>query len=355
MITTILIFLLVLVVLILVHEAGHAIIARLAGCRVDEFGIFFPPRIASKKIGETEFSLNVLPLGGFVKIAGEDGGEANDPRSFAVQPSWKKITILLAGVVMNFALAAVLFSIIVSVGIPASVTSGLPLEDTAVYVVGTEDTESLRTAEIQEGDILIEVEGETVTNSKEAVESIRSFSGTSLSLVVLRNEERHDLTISFDEPKPEGEPVGINIAELGIYRAPWYRAPVEGTIQATRVAVFTAQAFGNMIGNLFTRGEVPEDLMGPIGIASLVGIVGRQGVLPLMNLIAIISVNLALINILPIPALDGGRVLFVLLESVGIRRLHGNPERLAHTIGFIIVIGLILLITIQDISRIFNS
>jgi regulator of sigma E protease len=355
---TILLFLLVLGILVLVHEAGHALIAKTIGCRVEEFGIGFPPRLAARRLGETVYSVNIIPLGGFVRITGEGGEAIDDPRSFARKSRGRRAAVLLAGVTMNLLLAVVFFSLIAGIGAPVPVSGvpgTLPLVDRRVEVVEDSDNPVLRNAGIRSGDAITHVGGRFLPSAADAAEAIRGFRGVELPLVLTRDGSRQDVRLLFSEPHVPGEPVGLALLDVATYRVPWRRAPLEGIKATGRTVQATATGLAKLVRDAVQERVLPQDVAGPVGIASIVGTVGRQGILPLMELTAVLSVNLALINALPIPALDGGRVLFVLLEAVGIRRFRGGPERLAHAIGFAVLIGLIMLITIGDIRRLFTS
>lgn len=354
MILTVLLFLLVLGVLVLAHEAGHAIVARLIGCRVEEFGFGFPPRLFSWRVGETLYSFNLVPLGGFVRITGEDGTDADDARSFARKARPARIAVLVAGVVMNLVLAVVLFGIIAGTGTTVPVqghTKGLPLSQPRVEIVDMKDSPILQTAGIQLGDEIIAIHGEPIASAAEAAQQIRSFDDTLLSLTIRRGDTVQDLTLTFPTPHTPGEPVGLSLIDLATYRVSWWQAPIEGVRSTVRTVAVTGRALGTLARDLVMARTVPEDVAGPIGIATLVGTVSRHGILPLMELTAVLSVNLALMNILPIPALDGGRVLFVLLEMIGLRSFRGRPERFAHAVGFTVLMLLMALITIRDLQR----
>lgn len=355
---TILVFLAVLVVLVLVHEAGHAVVARLTGCRVEEFGIGFPPRLWTYQVGETTYSLNLVPLGGFVRITGEDGAAHNDPRSFSRRPRAARMAILLAGVAMNLVLAVALFALLAGIGSPVPLhgaPDSLPLTDRRVELVEVSDNPVLQRAGLKAGDALNIVGGRKVQSAEDAAAAVRGFTGTALTLVLSREGREVQTTLQFPEPHVPGEPVGLSLLDVGTYKVPWRRAPAEGIRSTARTIQITALGIAKLFRDAVVEQVVPQDIAGPVGIASIVGAVSRQGLLPLMELTAVLSVNLALINVLPIPALDGGRVLFVLLEALGIRVFQGRPERLAHAIGFALLIGLIVLITISDIRRLFTT
>lgn len=355
---TLLLFLVVLGVLVLVHEAGHALVAWAIGCRVEEFGIGFPPRLAARRIRETLYSLNAVPLGGFVRITGEDDGDLRDPRSFAQKPRSGRVAVLLAGVVMNVILAVVLFTLIAGIGAPVpvhGVPGTLPLTDRRIEIVEVKENPVLQRAGVRSGDTIRRIGEQTPSSAAEAAKAVLGFEGTELPLLLERAGTREPVTLVFPTPHVPGEVVGLALLDIATYRVPWLAAPREGFRATSRTVEATGKGLVKLVGDAVRTRELPKDVAGPVGIASLVGVVGRQGILPLMELTAVLSVNLALINALPIPALDGGRVLFVLLEAIGIRHFRGRPERLAHAIGFAILMGLITLITIGDVRRLFSS
>jgi regulator of sigma E protease len=358
---TIIIFVLVLFVLVVAHEFGHAMAAWLTGCRVEEFGVGFPPKLFGKKIGDTLFSLNAVPLGGFVRITGEDGvtgadGTINvDKKSFANKNFVIKLIILVAGVTMNLLLAVLIYTIIAGVGssIPtAGIPADVPIMNKRVEIVAVENNELLSKTDIKVGDTISKVNGESVGDSSTVALTIRNFTGTEMALTLANRQGTRDVKIVFNGQHEVGKPVGLSLLDVGTYKVAWYKAPVEGVRATTRVVKMTAVGIGGLFKDLVIQRHVPSDVAGPVGIAKIVGQVGSQGFLPLLELMAVLSVNLALINILPFPALDGGRAMFVILEALGIRVFRGKIEQMAHSIGFALLILLVLLITINDIRRI---
>lgn len=349
---TLLIFLLLLFVLILVHEAGHALAARWSGCRVEEFGFGLPPRIIGKRLGETTFSLNWLPVGGFVKITGEDGEVRGDPRSFTSKPRWQRTLMLSAGIIGNLLLGWIVFSIVAAAGldVPLGAADGRATNH-RIEILEVRDTPVLRDADIDPGDILVSVDGIAVASAEEAARRVRASQGESLMLGVRRGNAAREVMLTFSPPKQADEPVGLGLLDVGTIRVPWYQAPVEGLRRTGRTLALTATGFSRIIREAILERKVPEGLAGPVGIASVTGIVAKRGVLPLLELTGVLSVNLALVNALPFPALDGGRLLFLLLDALGLRFLRGRPERLAHTIGFALLLILLALITLGDLRR----
>jgi len=359
----IIIFVLVLVVLVVSHEFGHAAAAWLTGCRVEEFGVGFPPKLFGKKFRETLFTINAIPLGGFVRITGEDGvtgaegSKAVDQKSFANKNFGVKLVILVAGVTMNILLAVVIYTIIAGIGssVPLDgLPANMPIADKRVEIIAVEDNEVLAKTDIKSGDIILKVNDQTISDSGSAVSAIKNFAGSELALTLKNEEGTRTTNIVFDGQHEAGKPVGLSLLDVGTYRVSWYRAPLEGVSATIRVVKMTAVGIGGLLYEIFSQGHVSSDVAGPVGIAKIVGQVGSQGFLPLMELTAVLSVNLALINILPIPALDGGRALFVIFEAMGIRIFRGRREQVAHTIGFALLILLVLLITINDIRRLIH-
>lgn len=356
----ILAFIILLLVLVLAHEAGHALAARSAGCRVEEFGFGLPPRLFGKRIGETLFSLNALLIGGFVRIAGEDDESGTDPRSFAAKPRWKRAFMLSAGVLANLLLAVVVFSLVAGMGVdvPAEAAGGAAagivngtLTNRRVEILEVRDTPTLKAAGVQPNDVLVAVAGAPVRDAAEAVQRVREFAGSELLLEVLRGDAVLPLKLVFSPRKATGEKIGIALLDVGTVRVPWTEAPLEGVRMTGRTVVLTWRGISGIIREAVVERKAPEDLAGPVGIASVTGIVAKRGLSSLLEFTGVLSVNLALVNALPIPALDGGRLLFLLLDALGLRFLRGRPERLAHTIGFAILLVLLALITVGDVQR----
>lgn len=345
-------FVIVLLVLVLIHEAGHALAARTSGCRVEEFGFGLPPRLFGRRVGETLFSLNALPIGGFVRLTGEDEVASDDPRSFAAQSRVRRSVILFSGVFANVLLAVVVFTLVAGLGVdvPAEAVEG-PVEHRRVEIIDVRDTPTLRTAGVQPRDVLVAIGTTPVQSAADAARLVRSFAGDELLLTVRRQGTETPLTLRFSPPKRAADAVGISLLDVGTLRVPWSRAPLEGLRMTGRTVIQTWRGLQGIVRNAIIERRVPEDVTGPVGIATLAGTAARRGIPALLELTGILSVNLALINILPIPALDGGRLLFLILDALGLRMLRGRPERLAHMIGFVLLLLLIALITVGDLQR----
>lgn len=358
---TFIIFILVLGVLVVVHEFGHFWIARRNGVRVDEFGFGFPPRILWKKIGETVYSLNLLPLGGFVRIWGEDMEEGqNDPRSFATKSVGQRARIISAGVVMNIILAIVILSAISATGSPSAIDESNEkyASNIGVLIISVAKDSPAQTAGIKMGDKITEVKSEKGEVKSEKIEEIQKFisenKGQEMTVSILRKDEVIDIktTPRLDPPKGEGA-LGIAMARVGTVKYPIYLAPIKGVEATYNVAANFVVSVFLILKTWIVDGKVIGEVAGPVGIFNLTGEAARLGFIYLLQFVAILSVNLAIINILPIPALDGGRLLFL-----GIEKIKGSPlsvkwEKYAHIIGFMLLILLILLITYKDVRRMF--
>jgi len=354
MIGSILIFLLVLSILILVHEFGHFWVARRAGIWVEEFGIGLPPRVIAKKFGETIYSVNALPFGGFVRLHGENTEEAvKKPDHAFIKKSKKiRITVITAGVVMNFILAIGLFSIVSSF-------RGIPRETENVRVLEIQESSPAMTAGMQVDDFVRELGGEKITSTTQFIESIDQKMGVEAVIVLERDGTLIETNIVPRENPPEGEgSLGVVISSSEIYFPPLWQRPFIGVYYGFQEALFWGGAviagFFKIFQDLFS-GQLPKDLAGPVGIYAITSQAASFGFLALINFVAILSVNLAILNILPFPALDGGRLLFIVVESIFGKRVVPRVESSIHAVGMIILILLLIAITAHDIRRISSA
>lgn len=345
MIITVIVFILVIGVLVLVHELGHFTMAKLVGVRVEEFGLGMPPRVWGKRRGETVYSLNLLPFGGFVRLTGEDGQDRQDPRSFASRSTGERFLILAAGIVMNLLLAIVTFTVIFSLGVmvPDSVRIESVVPDSPAAKIG-----------LLPGDQIVKMDGGEIKDGFQLITETAKKLGQEVTLVVLRNgkELTYKIVPRRDFPKDQG-PMGVAIKtnfKKEVY--PIWKAPFAGIKEALVLTRVMLESLGQMVVNLVKSGQVPQDITGPVGIAQLTGEAARSGPFILFQLLGLLSLNLAIVNALPLPALDGGRAFFVLTEIVTGRRPRPHFEQIIHTLGFAFLIVLIILITIHDLSRI---
>lgn len=375
MILTIIVFIITLLVLVLVHEFGHFLIAKKFKVKVEEFGFGLPPKIFSRKIGETIFSLNLLPIGGFVKLFGEDEIQKEvlkDHRSFAAKPVLQRIAIVIAGVIMNFLLAVVLFWIVL---FGKGFTENLPLffpyqfigadqTNQTVILVGTVAKKSpAEKVGISQGDRIVKINNTELKDASELISLINKNAGERIMLTVVDPEDnvrQIDVVPRTSPPKGEG-PLGIQLGTVNIanisYTTPIQKA-ASGFTHSYNFMAYSFQIFGNLIGTAIqnkTFEPVAQTVSGPIGITQIAGSVlqTKSPFLPYLNLIGLLSLNLAVINIFPFPALDGGRLLFLLIEFISKKRINPNLEKTIHTVGMAILISLIVLITFSDIKKFF--
>ncbi len=355
MFLTIITFIIILALLILAHEFGHFVAAKKSGVKVEEFGFGFPPRLFGIKRGETVYSINALPLGGFVKMLGELESSKNK-RALENQSRFKRFMISVSGVLMNVVLAWLLLTIGFSVGMapvvsPSSEVPGKRLSN-EVIVADFAENSPAKDAGITQGDMIksISVQGEELKLSD--FSQLNNFTvahyGQTAEVVV-----EHNGTTETKEVKLTGEkdaPLGVLLVEQSIVRVPVYDAIWVAAREEYRIGVFTFEFLGSYLHTLFTTGKSAEGVGGPVAIYTYTGIFVKMGIMPLLQFVAMLSINLAIINILPLPALDGGRILFIVIESIARRRLiKEKVENIIHTAGFVFLLLLIALITYQDI------
>jgi len=346
-IITILIFLGILAVLILAHELGHFATAKAFGVRVEEFGLGFPPRLIGVRRGETLYSLNAIPLGGFTKMAGEEDPKVE--RSLASKGAGTRIIVLSAGSIMNALLPILLFSIAFMV--PHDVVTG------EVLVEEVAPNSPAETAGIEVGDIVLSVNNEPVYNVSDLQRNIHRNLGNEITMIIRHSDsttEEVQIIPRWNPPEDEGA-TGITVSTLNptvvSQHYPFWEAIPMGASECIETFIL----FKNEIIKIFI-GATSFQVAGPVGIAQMTGEVAKAGISPLLEFAGFISINLALINIFPLPALDGGRIVFVLVEWVRRgKRVSPKTEGLVHAIGFALLMAAILAITFQDITRIISG
>ena len=343
---TLITFLAVLGVLVLIHELGHFAMAKLHKVQVLEFGLGFPPRLVGKRFGETLYSFNLIPLGGFVKMTGEE--DPTHPRSLAGKSAWVRFLILTAGPFMNVLLPVLLFTIVFMV--PQQMVVG----QVAVQQV-VSDSPAQR-AGVQTGDIILKADGRPVENNRDLAYLISLKLGAKMDWLIDRGGRTHLVTLVPRFRPPEGQgATGVQIQTTNLrqvsHSEPFWDAIPLATRRVGEVMV--------LVKNEVTRwimGSSTPQVAGPIGIAQITGEVRQSGIIPIIEFTAFLSIMLAITNILPIPALDGGRLLFVGIELARRgKRIPPEKEGLVHLIGFAFIISLIVLISYYDVVRIFRG
>lgn len=372
---TALIFLAVLSVLVLVHELGHFLAAKITGVEVEEFGLGFPPRAIGTfrnsrkkwkmfrssfgKIGHTIFSLNWIPLGGFVRLRGEDGqSQAGDKKNFVNKTAGQRFFILIAGVVMNFLLAAIIFSVGLSIGWPQAtdnLSRGAKVTDQQVIAIEVVKDLPAEKAGLKSGDAITKVDNQVVESVNKLRQINNQIGAKEIVYQVKRDNQLIELKITPQilDNQPGQYGIGVALAESGIVSYPWLKAIGEGFKLAVVGLKDIAVGFWQLLAGLFSGQDMSDQVAGPVGIAVLTGQVSRLGWLYLMQFVALLSLNLAFINILPLPALDGGRLLFIVCEKIAGRPVKANIEAIIHSIGFILLMAFVAFITLKDIIRLF--
>ena len=353
-------FIIILSVLILVHELGHFVVARKNKIKIEEFGFGYPPRIWGKKIGETIFSINWLRFGGFVRMLGEDSDQQvknkkDLNKAFFMKKKRVRIAVLMAGVLMNFLLGVVLFGVVYTkLGIPEPVNY--------VVVTGVVEESPADKAGIKAEDKILAVEGlewpeEKKKSLSSFVEFVNQRKGEELLFTLDGGDEKR-VTPRLDEEIPEGQgALGVAITNVDFVLYPVWQRPFRGMW----VGVVEALAWGEEIiislGKTFYglfQGDVPKDVAGPVGIYEISKGVSKEGFLAILQFVAILSINLSILNLLPLPALDGGRLMFVGFEAITRKRVNPKIEQLIHLVGILLLISLMVLVTVNDVKRLVN-
>jgi regulator of sigma E protease len=355
---TIIVFIAILGLLVFVHELGHFIVAKKSGMKVEEFGFGFPPRVFGIKRGETLYSINLIPLGGFVKILGEDGSETPDPQSFGHKPAWKRFLVLIAGVTMNVILGWVLISIGLGLGLPTVIGEGdqvpksAKVRDASVAIVEIAPNSPADSAGLKVGDDILKVNDQPISSIDSAQEATAKNAGNLTTYLIKRGSSTFTKTITPRLNPPAGEgPLGIALSSIAYVSYPWYEVLFRGFYTTYNLVVATLIAFGSLIGQWFAGKSVGGSISGPVGIALLTRDMTQLGFVYLLQFTALLSVNLAIINAVPFPALDGGRVLFLIIEKIRRKKLPVKAEQIANTVGFMLLLLLMLLVTVHDVSK----
>jgi len=344
-------FMLALSVLVLVHEFGHFFAARKTGVKVEEFGLGLPPKIIGKKFGDTIYSINWLMIGGFCRLYGEDGdGKGTD--AFNNKKPWQKLLIVLGGVLMNLVLAIVIYSVVYAI-------LGVPKETDKVAIIGISKDSPAEKAGLKEDDVILKVGDKEIKTPSELTAEVANYKGKNVNLEIggANHDSPVQMQIEVRENPPEGEgSIGIAISNIEMVKVPWYRF-YEGIGAGFKEAYYWGEIIikgvGEMVWGLVT-GHVPKDVSGPVGMYEATSsIKNNQGLLAVIHFFGIVSVNLAVVNILPFPALDGGRIVFVLYEMIFRKKANQKFEIIVNNVGMLILLGLILLITVGDVRRIF--
>ena len=357
---TAIIFILVLGVLILVHELGHFVMAKHAGMVVEEFGFGFPPTLWSKKMNGTKYSINAIPFGGYVKILGEDGDKRDLTGSFASKSIWSRFLVIVAGVVMNFLLAVALLIIVNIFGLRVGVdgAKGVIAKDLRVQIIQISAKSPAEFAGIKLLDQIVSFQSNGVVTNIKSSKDVQDFvvnnKGKTVNVEIARGRQTMTKSIEIRTNPPAGEgSLGISLATTGVITYPWYEALWRGIYDASILLVNTVMGYYLLFKTLFVSGKLMSDVSGPIGIATLTGSAARLGFNYLAQFVAMISVNLAVLNFIPFPALDGGRAILLLIEKIKCSPINKKIEGRINAVGFSLLIILMFYVTFRDILKFF--
>ncbi|KKS06600.1 MAG: hypothetical protein A2418_00910 [Candidatus Brennerbacteria bacterium RIFOXYC1_FULL_41_11] len=343
--------------LIFIHELGHFLVARKSGMAVEEFGFGMPPKIFGKKYGDTVYSINLIPFGGFVRIKGESAaGNSYDADAFLGRPAWQRLFVVLAGVFMNFLLGFSIFWGLFTVGTDVALdqSNRALAKNLSIGVLEVAKDSPAFTAGLKPGDRIYKLSSDdqifTDFNEGKFIELTKQFAGQEISLSLI---DKEDVLVvpRIDPPQGEGS-LGIAIAQIGTVKYPITTAFSRALDHSFSASVFMFEAAGNVLKNAFFKGDI-QNLSGPIGIVNMTASSLDAGFSQTLGFMALISLNLAVFNLLPLPALDGGRIVFVLWEMISKKPVPQKYETWVHSIGMFLLLGLLLLVTIGDLKRLF--
>jgi regulator of sigma E protease len=347
MIIDIIVFIAILALLVIAHECGHFFVARRFGMFVSEFGIGLPPKLFSKKVGEVEWSVNALPVGGFVKIPGEDGADEEllDPRAkdvprerlFSSKPIWQRVLVLAAGVTANFLIGWIVLAAVFMMG----------SADRGVVITEVSDSSPAAEAGIRAGDRILEYE-----SVDQFVSAVHDRAGSEMSLRILRGDEELDFTMIPRVNPPQGEgALGVGLSEGGFERRPFFSAVTEGLSYAARIFSTIYVLLFDLIAGVFGGENVLQNLSGPIGIFQATSQASGMGLEYLLYLIVLISLNLAALNIFPFPALDGGRIVFLIIEKIKGSPVPLKAQYIVNAAGLLLLMSLFVWVSVQDVLK----
>ena len=380
------IFILILLVLVLIHEAGHFFAAKISGVKVDEFAFGFPPKLFSIKKGETNYIFNALPLGGYVKIFGENGDDKdskNNNRNFSNKNPFIKIFILAAGVVMNFILAYFLISLSVYIN-KAVPLDNLSPQDYQKYLsenkIGDKSfviEDISKNSPAEKSGLVVGDEIENIFINKNNKDNSSDFdlkkddlnqnitsvlsrkineSDTDSLVFTIKNKDGkiNDIKVSpVENDSLNKKLIGLSISSFIDVKLSAFDSLKIGFEKTINFTSETLKGFGDLFKNLFTKGQISKDVSGPVGLINAVSQAKSLGIEYIILLAAVLSISLGVFNILPFPALDGGRILFVIIETITKRKISEKWQNILNTAGFAFLILLMVIITIKDIMKLF--
>ncbi len=356
MLIYILIAIISLVFLMVIHELGHFLVAKKFNVKVEEFGIGIPPRIIGKKINETIYSLNLLPIGAFVKMYGEDE-KVKDERSFSEKSILQRALILLGGVIAFWIAAFIILTIIMATGSPVAVDDDFHDPNAQVMIHSIIPESAANEAGLIPGDVIKSIgfneSQKTVNKSGDVREFIENYQINQVNLLIERGREEIELSVG---PLDENMLMGVSLVRTSIKKYSFYEAPIQGAMATGRITYFIVSTLGDVAVKAVSGKPLPEEVKvaGPIAIVGdiFVGAL-EDGITEYLMIIVILSISLAIFNLLPIPALDGGRLLLLIIEKIKGSPLNPKLEKNLVAVSFLILLGIFVLVTIYDIQRFF--
>jgi regulator of sigma E protease len=350
-----------LIGLMIIHEFGHFVIAKKFGVKVEEFGVGYPPRIFGKKFGETIYSLNLLPFGAFVRIHGEIGG-AEEYRSFMGKPIWQRVLIILGGVASFWVVSAVLFSIVMGLGAPVAIGDDINgnLTDPKVQIISVAKGSPAEAAGLKIGDAIkqFSVAGSQfqINKTKEVIGLTEEYKGEKITLTIERGKDIFEVSLVPRISPPEGEgAMGVALVRTAKKSYPWHLAPLKGMETSLVLTGAIVAGLFQTIANLFTGAGLPPgvQLTGPVGIGGMMVQAAQLGIDHYIQFVGLIALYLAIFNVLPVPALDGGKLLFLGIEAFRRKPVPQKTEKIITAFFFSLLIALMVWVTIKDITRFF--
>jgi len=361
----ILIFIVVLGVLIFIHELGHFLVAKKSGIRVDEFAIGFPPKIFSFTKGGTKYALNLIPFGGYVKIYGENSeDESIDPQSkesFVNKSPWIQAAVLIAGVTFNIVFAWFLFLIVLMAGSPTIVDQANRdyINDAKITITNVYENSPANKAGLKTGDAIVGISNKdkNYTGTDVTLEKVQDTIANSEGLVEFNIERVGQKSVISIDPETgilgDKQAVGVSLEEIGTYSLPIHKAFIQSFVMTWNATELIAVNLVIFLGKAVIGQASLDEVSGPVGIVGIVGEAASFGFIYLLSFTAFISINLAVLNILPLPALDGGRLVIVLIEGLTKKKIKPSIVNWVNGIGFLLLILLMLVITANDILKLF--
>lgn len=362
MLFSIIIFIITLLVLVLIHEFGHFLMAKKFGIKVEEFGFGIPPRLWGKKIGETIYSINWLPFGGFVKLLGEDEvdmvtvDKKGVSRDFRAKSVGQRIAVVIAGVTMNLILAWILFYTVI---IAQNFKIIYPTIDQAIYILRVEKDFPAQKAGIKEGEKLVAINNQKLSDIDTARSLIKVSGETALTLTLsdVDGKSIREVKVTPTKEQDKDPLIGVVFSTIPFrYYETFTQKLFSGISYSYDLTKLTFVGLGGLLRDLLfgNFGQASKSVSGPVGLAVVTNDIlssGWAALLPYIWFVGVISLTLSIFNVLPIPALDGGRLLFLVIEAISKKRVKEDIERVVHQVGFILLIALAVLITYSDIRK----